>query len=159
MNKLKLFPVIFFIVTAQLAGVVGGLSVASSVGGWYKTIIKPNFTPPDYVFAPVWTALYLLMGIAAFLVYNQGINKKEVRGALCLYFVQIILNALWSFLFFGLKSPLLGLADIVALWILIILTIIYFYRVSKPAAFIMLPYLAWVSFAFVLNYEIFRLNS
>ncbi len=110
------------------------------------------------MFGPVWITLYAMMGVAAYLVWNEGIEKKEVRIALGLFAVQLVLNSLWSFLFFGLKNPLYGLIEIVVLWIVILLTILKFWGISKTAGWLLIPYILWVSFATLLNFAIFRLN-
>lgn len=129
----------------------------SSVDTWYQTIDKPVFNPPDWVFAPVWTLLYILIGIAFYLVWekNFGSNKKKV---LTIYFVQLFLNFLWSLLFFGLQSPILGLIEIVILWIFIFMNIKVFYKVTKPAGYLLIPYLIWVSYALLLNLSIVIIN-
>ncbi|NIT36417.1 MAG: tryptophan-rich sensory protein [candidate division Zixibacteria bacterium] len=142
----------------QLVGVVGSLFTTPSLPAWYAALRKPSFTPPDGVFAPVWITLFFLMGVAAFLIWDKGIGRKGVRTALIVFGVQLALNLAWSALFFGLRSPLLAFVEIVALWLAIAASILTFYRVSKPASFLLVPYLAWVSFAAVLNYAIVRLN-
>lgn len=145
-----------FILVSYLAGFIGGIFTQQSVTTWYLTLQKPVFNPPSWVFGPVWTSLYILMGIAAFLVYNKG--YKKARTALNFFFIQLFFNALWSFLFFGLKNPLLAFIEIIILWSLILVTTYYFYKVEKKAAYLMLPYLLWVSFATVLNFSLYILN-
>jgi tryptophan-rich sensory protein len=142
----------------QLVGVVGSVFTTPSLPAWYAALRKPAFTPPDGVFAPVWITLFVLMGVAAFLVWDKGIGSKGVKTALIAFVVQLGLNLLWSGLFFGLRSPLLAFVEIVALWLAIAAAILTFYRVSKPASFLLIPYIAWVSFAAVLNWAIVRLN-
>lgn len=146
-----------FILVSNLAGFIGGIFTQQSVTTWYLTLQKPSFNPPSWVFGPVWTLLYTLMGIAAFLVYKKG--YKKAKTALSLFFMQLFFNALWSFLFFGLKNPLLAFVEIIILWSLILVTIYYFYKVEKKAAYLMLPYLLWVSFAAVLNFSLYILNK
>lgn len=146
------------IVICQLAGVVGGLVTASSVDTWYMTLIKPSFNPPNWIFSPVWITLYGLMGIALFLVYKKGLDAEGVKAALALFFVQLIGNSLWSVLFFGLKIPFIAFLEIVVLWILILLTMIKFMKISRPAGLLLLPYLLWVSFASILNFFLWSLN-
>lgn len=141
-----------------MAGLLGAFATASSVQNWYPTLEKPWFTPPGWVFAPVWTLLYTLMGIAAYLVWRQGWSEGAVRAALIAFAVQLVLNALWSPAFFGLQSAGLGLVVIFFLWVAIIVTIVWFGRVSTVAAWLMVPYLAWVTYAMALNFEIWRLN-
>lgn len=141
-----------------LAGVIGSIFTTPAIQGWYATLVNPSFNPPNWVFAPVWTGLYLLMGISAFLVWRKGLDNHLVNSGLRIFILQLILNTLWSFLFFGLKSPLLGLIEIVLLWIAIVLTILSFFRVSKLAGILLLPYILWVSFATILNFSLWRLN-
>ena len=147
------------IVVPQLVGLTAGLATASSVGTWYPELLKPAFNPPGWVFGPVWVALYLAMGVAAYLVWKIGRDAPGVSLALGVFLVQLALNWIWSFLFFGLQSPLLALIEIVALWLAIAATTVLFLRLSKPAGALLLPYLLWVSFAAVLNFEIWRLNA
>jgi len=142
-----------------LVGVVGSLfTTADSLNNWYAKLNKPVFNPPGWVFGPVWTTLYILMGIAAFLVWRKGLDNKLVRLALLCFVVQLVLNALWTPLFFGLRSPLAGLIDIVLLLSAIDLTTILFLRISKPAGVLLIPYILWVLFAMILNASIFLLN-
>lgn len=140
-----------FILLSQSAGVVGTLFTAPAISSWYAELQKPVFAPPNWVFAPVWITLYCLMGIAAFLVYDKGVKRVQVKKGLLFFFVQLVFNALWPILFFGLRKPVLALFEICALWVLILLTTKAFYKVSKPAGILMLPYLAWVGFASFLN--------
>jgi tryptophan-rich sensory protein len=141
-----------------LAGVVGGLFTSPAIPGWYAALNKPAFTPPNWVFAPAWTTLYVLMGLAAFLVWDKGWRRPVVKPALGVFAAQLVLNVLWSILFFGARSPAAGLVDIVALWLAIGASIVLFARVSKAAAALMVPYLAWVTFATALNVAIVALN-
>lgn len=147
-----------FILISQAAGFIGTFFTTPAIPGWYASLEKPEFSPPNWIFAPVWTTLYLLMGIAAFLVWHKGSRGSAVKKALAAFWVQLTLNAAWSILFFGLKSPILGLVCILALWVAIAVTIARFAPLSKVAAWLMAPYLAWVSFATALNFEIYRLN-
>lgn len=147
-----------FVALSQAAGVVGSLFTVSNIPSWYATLLKPELAPPNWVFGPVWTTLYLLMGIAAFLVWRRGVSRPAVHRALVVFYLQLAINVLWSVLFFGFQSPLLGLFDIAALWLAIALSIKLFYKVSPRAAYILLPYLAWVSFASYLNFMIWSLN-
>jgi tryptophan-rich sensory protein len=147
------------VVVCQLAGVIGSLFTAPAVPGWYASLVKPSFTPPSWVFSPVWITLFLLMGIAAFLVWDKGLRTRGVLAGLVAFDVQLVLNVTWSAAFFGLRSPGAGLAVIAVLWIAILTTIVLFYRVSRPAAVLMLPYILWVSFAAILNVSLFSLNA
>ncbi len=142
-----------------MAGVVGSVFNIAAIPTWYTTINKPFFNPPNWVFGPVWTTLFILMGISLYLVWREGSKKKEVRKGLGLFRFQLLLNVLWSGLFFGLRSPALGFIGIVALWVMIFLTIKQFNKVSKEAAWLLIPYIAWVSFASILNLSIWALNA
>ena len=146
------------IVLCQIAGLVGSLFTTPAILTWYANLHKPNVAPPNWVFAPVWTTLYLLMGISLFMIWNARRGKDASRKPIIMFIVQLALNVLWSYLFFGLKSPLLGLIGIVVLWFMIVLTAIFFFRVSKVAASLLIPYLAWVSLASYLNYLLYTLN-
>ncbi len=146
------------IIICQFAGVIGSVFTTPAIPTWYATLVKPSFTPPNWIFSPVWISLYLLMGISAFLVWRRGIENPQVNLALRFFIIQLVLNSIWSVLFFGLRSPLLGFIEIVLLWIFILLTVFYFFRVSKTAGILLLPYLLWVSFAAALNFSLLRLN-
>jgi len=141
------------------AGVAGSLAVGGQgFTSWYATIQKPGFTPPGWVFGPVWTVLYLLMGVAAFLVWQRGLGSRIVRIALVWFLVQLALNAAWSPVFFGLHRIEPALVVIVLLWVAIVITMYHFFRLSRPAGMLLVPYLVWVSFATVLNASIWHLN-
>ncbi len=141
-----------------LAGIIGSIFTANAVSTWYAGLNKPLLTPPPWVFAPVWTVLYILMGIALYLVLEKGVCTPEIRNAVIIFAVQLVMNILWSFLFFGLHSPLYGFAGIIILFGLIIATIVAFYRVRKQAAWLLLPYIFWVCIATYLNAMILVLN-
>lgn len=158
MKLANILGLVISIAVCQLAGVIGSVFTSRTVTTWYVTLAKPPFTPPSWVFAPVWIALFLLMGVAAFAVWSKGWNDQRVKIALSLFILQLILNVLWSAVFFGLRSPLAGLIDIVILWSAILLTMISFYRISTTAAALLVPYFLWVSFAGVLNFSIWSLN-
>lgn len=154
-NYLKLIP---SIVICQLAGIIGSFFTSSSVSNWYLTLNKPFFNPPSWVFGPVWITLYLMMGISLYIVWNGGLRNKHAKIAITIFGIQLLLNSLWSILFFGLQSPLSAFIEIVLLWGAILATIIYFYRISKIASYLLIPYFLWVSFAAVLNLAIVYLN-
>jgi len=137
---------------------VGALFTVQAIPTWYATLVKPALNPPSWVFGPVWTTLYALMGIAAFLVWQRGWAERTVRAALGVFGVQLLLNASWSIVFFGLHSPAWALANIAALWIAVIWTMFVFYKISRPAMYLLVPYIIWVSFASYLNYSIWILN-
>lgn len=145
-----------FVLVSNLAGFIGGIFTSQSVSTWYLTLQKPVFNPPGWIFGPVWTLLYVLMGVAAFLAYRKG--YKKAKTALTFFFIQLFFNALWSFLFFGLKNPLLAFIEIIILWSLILVTTYHFYKIEKKAACLMVPYILWVSFAAVLNFFLYVLN-
>lgn len=144
----------FWVVLSLLPGAFGS---QFPPGEWYAALAKPRWTPPSWVFGPVWTLLYVLMGVAAWLVWDR--HRNAARVALNLFVLQLIVNAAWSWLFFGLRSPALAFAGIVLLWALILATVIAFRRLRPPAAALLLPYLAWVTFAAALNFAIWRLNA
>ena len=159
MKLVNIAKLIVSLAVPLLVGFLGSLfTTADSLNNWFANLNKPLFNPPNWIFGPVWTTLYVLMGIAAFLVWLKGLDNKLVRLALVLFVIQIALNALWSPLFFGLRSPLLGLIDIIFLLSAIVLTIIYFFKISLSAGLLLIPYLAWVSFAALLNTTIYLLN-
>ena len=154
-NYLKL---IIAIAVSQLAGIVGSIFTVSAIPNWYATLTKPVFNPPSWIFGPVWTTLYALMGIAAFLVWKKGLDRRDIRKALLVFGLQLVLNASWSIVFFNLESPAWAFVNIAALWLAIIWTMVLFYKISKPAMWLLLPYILWVSFAAYLNYSIWVLN-
>jgi len=158
MGARDIIKLVVSIVACQCAGAIGSIFTTPAIPTWYAALEKPAFTPPNWLFAPAWITLYLLMAIAAFLVWRQGLEQKEVKTALIVFLVQLILNALWSVVFFGLTSPLYGMVVIIALWVAILLTIISFFRLSTAAGALLLPYILWVSFAAVLNISIWALN-
>ncbi len=145
------------IVICQMAGIIGSFFTGPAIPTWYASLVKPDFTPPGWVFAPVWISLYTLMGISLYLVWKRR-QQSFAKPALAVFSVQLLLNALWSFLFFGLQSPIYGLMCISLLWVAIAFTMENFYRISKKAAYLLIPYLLWVSFAAVLNLYIWILN-
>lgn len=152
---LKLF---IAVAVCELIGIAGTPFTIASVQTWYQTLNKPFFSPPNWIFGPVWTILYLMMGIAAFLIWEKGLKSKKVKTALKYFLVQLMCNFLWSIIFFGLHAPFVAFIDILVLWIAILLTIMQFYKLSKPSAYLLIPYLAWVSFATLLNGAIVLLN-
>jgi len=139
-------------------GSLSGLLTAEAVGTWYVGINKPSFNPPNWIFGPVWTMLYILMGIAAGLVWNSNVEPKIKHRALGIYLLQLFLNFLWSLLFFGLRSPALAFLEIMLLWLAIVMCIRAFGPIHRTAMVLLLPYVLWVSFAAVLNGAIVFLN-
>lgn len=154
-NFLKLVGSIFI---CFLPGIIGGFFTTNNLYPWYDTLVKPFYNPPNWVFAPVWTILYTLMGISLFLVIKSEKPKAKTQG-LIFFAAQLVLNGLWSIIFFGLHQIFWAFVLIIVLILLICLTIWKFYIISKPAAFILFPYLLWVSFAAVLNLSLYFLNS
>ena len=152
----KIFKFAASIGVCQFAGTIGSIFTASTVSSWYPTLIKPNFSPPSWLFAPVWVLLYFLMGISLYLIWQN--RARDNQKSLIIFGIQLILNVFWSFLFFGLRSPLYGLIDILFLLAAIILTIALSFKISSYAAILLIPYLAWVCFATILNYSIITLN-
>jgi len=140
------------------APVIGSLFTRQAISDWYVHLNKPFFTPPGWLFGPVWTVLYLLMAVAVFVVWQKGFANPSVKIGLALYLVQLILNCLWTPLFFGLKMPLLAFCEIVVLWSVIVLTILSFFRISVAAGLLLVPYIVWTSFAAVLNFSLWILN-
>jgi tryptophan-rich sensory protein len=158
MVKINYFKLVLSIIVCQLAGFIGSFFTVSSVSSWYLTLNKPFFNPPSWLFGPVWISLYLLMGISLYIIWNKGITNNQSKIAILIFGIQLILNSLWSIIFFGLKTPLFAFIEIIILWIFIILTIKYFYRISKTASYLLIPYILWVSFAALLNFFIYYLN-
>jgi len=159
MSLKDILKLIGIIIICQLAGFIGSLFTTPAIPTWYKTLTKPSFNPPNSIFSPVWITLFLLMGISLFLVWQKNHKDRKVKIALLFFAVQLVLNILWSILFFGLKSPLGAFIEIIILWFAILLTIIKFFKVSKPAGLLLLPYILWVSFAALLNFSIWNLNA
>lgn len=154
---------ILSVAVTELIGVLGSVFTVSAIPTWYAGLVKPALNPPSWVFGPAWTTLYALMGIAAFLVWSSHAKssedkKKQIKIALGIFGLQLFLNAIWSIIFFGLQSPGWALVDIVALWLAIAWTMFVFYKISKLAMYLLVPYLLWVSFASYLNYSIWVLN-
>jgi translocator protein len=144
-------------IACLLLGSLSGIATGEAVNGWYSQIIKPSWNPPGWIFGPVWSLLYLMMGAAFALVWHE--REKSRKAALLLFLLQFVFNLLWSVLFFGIGRMDLALIEILVLWGLILLCIFSFYKVNKTAAYLLLPYLVWVSFASVLNATIVNLNT
>ena len=140
-----------------LIGFFGSFFTVSEIGSWYQTIRKPSWNPPNWIFGPVWTTLYVLMGISLFLIWRSSASHKRI--AIILFAIQLILNFFWSFIFFKQHQIGFAFAEILALWLMIILTILAFGRINKLAAWLLVPYISWVSFAVILNFAIWQLNK
>lgn len=162
MSKAKLTNISKFIVSifvCLFAGFLGSLATRSSIPTWYAALSKPPFNPPSHVFAPAWTILYVLMGVSAFIIWRKGLQDQHVKVALSIFTGQLVLNVLWSIIFFGLKLPFPAFIEIMILWAAILFTILSFRKISITAALLLIPYILWVSFAAVLNFSLWRLNS
>lgn len=160
----KIYRFIIAIAIVQGAGIIGAFFTAPAIEAWYAALEKPALNPPNWIFGPVWTALYFLMGVAVFLIWSSyaeqvdALEKRKRRNALVLFDMHLALNVLWSVLFFGLHNPFLAFLEIIVLWCSILWVIIVFYPLSRVAAYLLIPYIAWVSFAAYLNYSIWMLN-
>jgi len=161
MKKIEVTEILKLVVSVlicQFAGFIGSFFTTPSIPTWYATLNKPFFTPPSWLFAPVWITLYTLMGISAFLVWRKGMSDQHVRAALITFAAQLILNVLWSAVFFGLRSLLAGLIVIAILWVAILLTILNSHKISTTAGLLLIPYILWVSIAAALNFSVLILN-
>ena len=150
--------IILSIFVCLVTGVLGSFATRDSLNAWYADLAKPFFVPPNWAFGVVWPILYAMMGISVFMIWRRGIAERQVRVALGLFALQLVLNGLWTPIFFGLRMMALALIEIVLLWIAILVTILAFWRISKRAAYLLLPYLAWVGFAIALNASLWHLN-
>jgi translocator protein len=161
LNKMnKGLRIALVVMTCLVIGYLSGMETRESITTWYPTLIKPSFNPPNWIFAPVWTALYIMMGVAGGLVWNQIETQPElVKKGFKFFIIQLGLNALWSFLFFSLHNPLLALIEIMLLLLMIFETYTIFKKVDRIAGILFIPYLAWVSFAMILNASIWWLNK
>jgi benzodiazapine receptor len=158
----NIFKFVISIIVCESVGIIGSFFTFSSVTNWFPMLVKPWFSPPSWLFGPVWIIMYFLMGLSLYIIWNSKaeLSKQKYRKQFFILFgIQLILNALWSFLFFGLKTPIFGLIDILFLDIVVAMTIIYAYRVSKYAVILLAPYMVWITFATLLNFEIVLLNK
>ena len=156
-RRLDLFGLFFFVALCLLVSAAGGMVTATSVDTWYQALAKPSFNPPDWVFAPVWTTLYFLMGGSGWRLWRRS-ALRATRGALALFGLQLFLNFAWSVLFFGFQRIDLALIDIVILFVAIVANMILFWRIERLATLLLVPYAAWVVFAIVLNVSIWLIN-
>jgi translocator protein len=177
-NLIRLFT---SIIICELAGAIGAIFTTPQIGSWYKSLNKPSFNPPNWIFGPVWSTLFLLMGISLYLVWSKKFSvKNELKiknkkawnnlsqkfftgkwqkvNIILIFAVQLILNILWSVIFFGMQETGLAFFELLMLWVSIVYLIINFYRVSKKSAWLLLPYILWVSFAGILNFSLWLLN-
>jgi translocator protein len=153
-NKIVIF--VLCISIPFLAGFIGSFFTMDAIPTWYAGLNKPDFNPPNWIFGPVWSLLYLLMGVSLYLIWNS--EDKSKKFAIWVFATQIILNTLWSILFFGMQNPLIAFIEIIILWIVIALNIFLFFKINKVAGILLVPYILWVSFASFLNYSIMILN-
>ena len=160
------FQLIFCVLICELAGILGSLFTAPAIGDWYSALTKPSLAPPNWVFAPVWTTLFLLMGVSLFLVWKKHSHilenvrmLKRRRLGIGFFVFQLALNTGWSIVFFGFKNPGAAFLEIILLWLAILATVVVFYKISKPAAWLLVPYLLWVAFAGYLNFAIWQMNA
>jgi translocator protein len=158
MSWIDVLKLVASLIICLSAGGIGAIFTTRAIPIWYRGLKKPGFTPPNSLFGPIWTILYILMGVAVFLVWREGLNHSGVPVAFSLFWVQLALNILWSIIFFGLRSLAGGMALIILLWIMILVTLILFFRVSAAAGGLLIPYLLWVTIASNLNLQIWRLN-
>lgn len=157
MTKIQYPKLLISLLVCQLSGIIGSIFTTPKIDSWYTRLTKPVFTPPSWVFGPVWTILFIMMGVSLYLIWTTKTKKNKTPG-LVVFFVQLFLNTLWSILFFGFMSPFAALIEIVFLWIAIFLTIQWNYHISKLASKLLIPYLVWVTFAMMLNTAIWVLN-
>ena len=159
MELKRIGKLVIAIIFCQIAGAIGAIFTMPAINNWYAGITKASFNPPNWIFLPAWTILFTLMGISLFLIAEKGIKEKKVNAAIAFFAIQLILNIVWSLLFFGLKKPMFAFFEIILLWLAILGTIIKFYPISKKAAWLLVPYLLWVSFAAILNFFVWQLNK
>ena len=159
MTSRNIARLVVSILACEAAGGIGSIFTISAIPTWYATLEKPPFTPPNSVFGPVWITLYLLMGIAVFLVWRRGLDERGILPAFVIFWIQLVFNVMWSVIFFGSKSLLGGVVVILILWLLILIAMIRFFKVSKVAGGLLIPYLIWVSIASYLNIGVWLLNS
>ncbi|MEI7463450.1 MAG: TspO/MBR family protein [Candidatus Taylorbacteria bacterium] len=160
MKKMMYIPMLIFaVIICELAGIVSSYFSKPSLDSWYQTLVQPDIAPPSWIFAPVWTALFALMGIALFFVWKSNADKASKKTAIQVFSAQLLLNIMWSILFFGLQSPRGALVEILSLWLIIVATMIAFFRISRTTMYLLIPYILWVSFAAYLNFSIWILNK
>ncbi|MFZ2664067.1 MAG: TspO/MBR family protein [Patescibacteria group bacterium] len=158
MRRENLKHLLYNLLKVSTVSLIGGMVTTPAIKSWYASINKPTFNPPSWVFSPVWTALFLMMAVSAYMINMKAQNKELLSKAISAYNLQLFLNLLWSILFFGLKSPTAALVEIAILWCAILYTILRFKEIYKLSAVLLVPYLLWVTFATVLNFYIFLLN-
>ncbi len=155
----NIFKLVIAIAIPLIVGSTSGFFTITGVESWYQTIQKPSWNPPSWIFGPVWTSLYIMMGIALFLIWKSPLSSDIKRTAILLFAIQLVLNFFWSFIFFYQHQIGWALVEIIALWLLILLTIFAFAKINTTAAWLLVPYISWVSFASILNFTIWKLNN
>ena len=164
MKNINILKLALSIAICQSAGIIGSVFTVSAISTWYSTLTKPSFSPPNFVFGPVWITLYTLMGISLYLIWSaytkakKGKNKKEIKSSLNIFGIHLALNAAWTIIFFGLRNPFLAFLEIIVLWVFILVIIYRFWQIDKRSGYLLIPYLLWVTIAMSLNYNIWRLN-
>lgn len=156
LNKSTVFSCLIWVVICLAISGIAGWVTEHNIADWYVHLNKPSFNPPNWVFGPVWTVLYIMIGITGGLLWQR---RQSHRKAFALFVIQLVLNFIWSFLFFGMQNPGLAAIDIIALWLFIALTIVYTWPALKSWTLLLLPYFLWASFACILNISIWMLNS
>lgn len=154
-NKIALLG---FILICELVGIAGSVLTVSSIQTWYATLVRPSFNPPNWIFGPVWTILYAMMGVAVFLVWQKGMKNKRVKFAVWFFMAHLLVNGIWTPIFFGLHNLALALFVISLMWLMIAYLVILFSKINKISSWLLVPYLFWVSFATVLNFSFWFLN-
>jgi benzodiazapine receptor len=158
MKKINWLKLLISISICQTAGIVGSIFTTPAINSWYVFLKKPAFQPPSWLFGPVWIILYTLMGVVFYQIWQLGWGKEIIKKTMLIFIFNLVINSLWSVLFFGLKSPLLALVDIILLWLVILTLIVQFWSLKKEASYLFIPYFTWVSFATLLNFSIWQLN-
>ena len=159
MKLKKSLKLIIALVAPLLAGFIGMLVTSPAISTWYPALAKPALNPPNWIFGPVWTILYILMGLAAFFAWNKGKKKRDVKLALGIFVFQLILNLFWSIIFFGAHNPGVAFIELISLWCAILALVLAFREVYRPAFYLIIPYLLWVTFAGYLNYSVWQLSG
>lgn len=159
MTSSRLRVLIFSLLIPQLAGILGALFTTPNIASWYDLQQKPALAPPNWVFGPVWTTLFILMGVALYLVWVKGAQHRDVSIAIKIFAVQLVLNVGWSYFFFGMRSPQYAFIEVIIFWLAILINCVVFFKISKVAGLLLVPYLLWVGFAGYLNYEVWQLNK
>jgi len=154
----QILGLIFLLAICLGVGVLGAIATTPEIDGWYRTLQKPSWNPPDWIFGPVWSTLYVLMAVAAWLVWRRG-GFKAAKLPLVLFGLQLVLNTAWSWIFFHFHQPGWAFVELIGLWVTVAAVTVAFFRVNKTAGFLLIPYLAWITFAGVLNLTIWRMNS